>query len=217
MVCCAACDNKETELVVDREAELPTDDAEDNSQYKEEKKREKPKLQKLLRQFAREMVEGVNLYVITGAAGVALPMNISLNKYLTVLTFTPQDPNLTAFTVELSDLRGVYKGKKDVSVSYPELGEEIADMCVGLDVRGEPDPVLFHFPSYLDVSDPSRYYQRDKFYTCIYLLWRGCGTMREKQEQEEGQSAEAYGDNTAEQTVEYGGGYDEFGNPVTVY
>eukprot|EP01066_Platyproteum_vivax_P014220 Platyproteum_vivax@DN6384_c0_g1_i2.p1 len=181
MSCCNACGQKDTEIVVSNTIEEEEPEEIPETPYEAEKKREKPRLRSLLKGFAREMVEGVHLNVITGAAGVALPMQVNMNVQLNVMTFLPHDPNLVEFAVDFSDVSSVYKGKVEVAKLYPELDEEISEMCVGLEVVGEPDPILFHFPCSLDYDDPARFFQRNKFFTCVYLLWHAHQKTRENE------------------------------------
>eukprot|EP01066_Platyproteum_vivax_P014827 Platyproteum_vivax@DN6624_c0_g1_i1.p1 len=229
MSCCNACNPKETEIVFSDSLDNESGEAEETP-YETEKRHEKPRLRRMLKGFAREIVEGVQLNIISDAGGVALPMEVKMNTDLNEMSFSPHDPNIPNFVVDLADVLQVFKGVQDVVKILPEFEEEIAQYCVGIEVKDEPAPILFYFPTSLEIEDPNRKYQRNKFFTCVLLLWHA-NTKRldieaaaAEEEAKEGEEQEY------EQVEEYEGeyqqqyeefehdemiAYDEYGNPIT--
>jgi len=137
----------------------------------EEKEREKARLQKLVKEFAKDAVQGVELSLI-GDAGKRETATFSMDRYLTVVTLT-QPPGASGQKTELQmkDIISIFKGTDSARQNLTQsqrridgLGEDVADNTVGLEVSrpdGNKTKTLFYFA---DV------YSRDKFYTCLKIL-----------------------------------------------
>merc|ERR1719213_76903 len=103
----------------------------------EEKKREKARLQKLVKDFAKEAVTGiaVSLIVNTETARKS-PYFFQMDRYLTVFSLKPKDGSTAESSVQdfnMKDITAIYKGA-DVAIKAPSLGVA-ASSCVGLDTN----------------------------------------------------------------------------------
>mmetsp|Transcript_71627 Transcript_71627/g.180763 ORF Transcript_71627/g.180763 Transcript_71627/m.180763 type:complete len:281 (+) Transcript_71627:172-1014(+) len=130
----------------------------------EEKEREKARLQKLVKEFAKEAVTGIAVSLVTPGTGAQTPYFFQMDRYLTVFSLQPKDgSNSTAEAtlqcVNVRDLTQIYKGA-DVAMRAPGLGR-LAGLCVGLDTTRADRQLFFCFDEPLE---------RDKFYTCLKIL-----------------------------------------------
>lgn len=132
-----------------------------------EREREKSRLQKLLKDFAKEAVAGfaVNL-VNTKSVGRKPHYMFQMDRHLSTFTLRPEDGSTAVESsmqgFSMKEVIEIYKGP-EVVTRAPMLGVD-ANACVGLDlgVQGLGDHrLLFHF-------DDS--YERDKFYTCLQVV-----------------------------------------------
>lgn len=130
----------------------------------EEKEREKARLQKLVKEFAKEAVTGIVVSLISPQKGILSPHFFQMDRHLTVFSLQPKDGSSSASGctlqyVNVRDLTQIYKGA-EVSLRAPALGEYAA-LCVGVDTRRADRQLFFCFDEPLE---------RDKFYTCLKIL-----------------------------------------------
>jgi len=128
----------------------------------EEKEKEKMRLQKLLKDFAKEAVAGIPVSMVNLRTMRKPPHLLQMDRHLTVFSLKPVDGSTAETAVEdfaVKDVGLIYKGY-EVSRKFPTLGGD-AGACVGLDVLRSDRRLLFHFDDN---------YERDKFYTCLQIL-----------------------------------------------
>jgi len=128
----------------------------------EEKEKEKDRLQKLVKDFAKEAVTGIGVSLVNPETLRKSPHFFQMDRYLTVFSLKPKDGSTAESAVQdfnVKDLNSIYKGP-EVSMKAPSLGA-IACSCVGLDTNREDRHLFFHFDDN---------YERDKFYTCLKIL-----------------------------------------------
>jgi len=128
----------------------------------EEKEREKARLQRLVKDFAKEAVTGIAVSLVNPETARLYPHFFQMDRYLTVFSLKPKDGSTAASSVQdfnVKDLTSIYKGA-DVSLKAPSLST-IASLCVGLDTNRADRRLFFHFDEALE---------RDKFYTCLKIL-----------------------------------------------
>jgi len=133
-----------------------------SSMSPEEKEGEKARLQKLVKDFAKEAVTGIAVTLINAETGRKSPHFFQMDRYLTVFSLKPKDGSTAESSVQdfnMKDLASIYKGA-DVSFKAPSLGSAAA-CCVGLDTNRADRRLFFHFEDH---------YERDKFYTCLKIL-----------------------------------------------
>eukprot|EP00745_Piridium_sociabile_P029354 TRINITY_DN47914_c0_g1_i1.p1 TRINITY_DN47914_c0_g1~~TRINITY_DN47914_c0_g1_i1.p1 ORF type:complete len:237 (+),score=30.87 TRINITY_DN47914_c0_g1_i1:144-854(+) len=127
----------------------------------EEKEREKLRLQRLVKDFAKEAVGGMEVAIIDAESGDKHIRHMLMDRYLSKLRIkeTPESKEVTEYAMR--DIASIYKGA-DVLAKDPRLPEALALSAVGFDVsHGKDKAVLFWFPDS---------YNRDKFYTCLKIL-----------------------------------------------
>lgn len=128
----------------------------------EEKEKEKARLQRLVKDFAKEAVTGVAVSMVNPETARRSPHFFQMDRYLTVFSLKPKDGSLAEAAVQdfnVKDLTAIYKGV-EVQVKAPSLGSS-ASTCVGLDTNRADRTLFFHFDDN---------YERDKFYTCLKIL-----------------------------------------------
>eukprot|EP00403_Amphidinium_massartii_P010875 CAMPEP_0178411732 /NCGR_PEP_ID=MMETSP0689_2-20121128/21645_1 /TAXON_ID=160604 /ORGANISM="Amphidinium massartii, Strain CS-259" /LENGTH=223 /DNA_ID=CAMNT_0020032945 /DNA_START=61 /DNA_END=732 /DNA_ORIENTATION=+ len=128
----------------------------------EEKEREKLRLQRLVKDFAKEAVTGIAISLVNAETTRQSPHFFQMDRYLTVFSLKPKDGSTAESSVQdfnVKDLTAIYKGV-EVAQKAPSLGA-LASQCVGLDTNRADRRLFFHF-------DDS--YERDKFYTCLKIL-----------------------------------------------
>jgi len=133
-----------------------------SSMSAEEKEMEKARLQRLVKDFAKEAVTGIAVSLVNAETSRCSPHFFQMDRYLTVFSLKPKDGNAAESSVQdfnVKDLTSIYKGM-EVSVKAPSLGV-VAAHCVGLDTNRADRRLFFHFE---DTGD------RDKFYTCLKIL-----------------------------------------------
>merc|ERR1719214_309572 len=118
-----------------------------SSMSTEEKEREKARLQKLVKDFAKEAVTGiaVSLIVNTETARKS-PYFFQMVRNLAVFSLKPKDGSTAESSVQdfnMKDITAIYKGS-DVASKAPSLGM-IASQCVGLDTNRADRRLFFHF------------------------------------------------------------------------
>mmetsp|Transcript_118059 Transcript_118059/g.252201 ORF Transcript_118059/g.252201 Transcript_118059/m.252201 type:complete len:227 (+) Transcript_118059:129-809(+) len=130
----------------------------------EEKEKEKARLQRLVKDFAKEAVTGIAVSLVNPETTRSSPYFFQMDRYLTVFSLKPKDGSTAESSVQdfnVKDLTSIYKGS-ELSVKAPSLGEgKLAGHCVGLDTNRADRRLFFHFDESLD---------RDKFYTCLKIL-----------------------------------------------
>eukprot|EP00931_Biecheleriopsis_adriatica_P095321 TRINITY_DN68941_c0_g1_i1.p1 TRINITY_DN68941_c0_g1~~TRINITY_DN68941_c0_g1_i1.p1 ORF type:complete len:218 (+),score=50.79 TRINITY_DN68941_c0_g1_i1:80-733(+) len=133
-----------------------------NSMSPEEKEREKGRLQRLVKEFAKEAVTGIAVNLMNPETARASPHFFQMDRYLTVFSLKPKDGSTAESAVQdfnVKDLSKIYKGR-DVLISAPSLGDA-AQFCVAMDTNRADRRLYFHF------DEPV---ERDKFYTCLKIL-----------------------------------------------
>jgi hypothetical protein len=128
----------------------------------EEKEREKTRLQRLVKDFAKEAVTGIAVSLINPETVGRSPHFFQMDRYLTVFSLKPKDGSTAESCVQdfnVKDLTHIYKGA-EVSLKAPSLGPAAA-LCVGLDTNRADRRLFFHFDEPIE---------RDKFYTCLKIL-----------------------------------------------
>jgi len=128
----------------------------------EEKEREKARLQRLVKDFAKEAVTGIAVNLVNAETARKSPHFFQMDRYLTVFSLKPKDGSTAESSVQdfnVKDLTSIYKGA-EVSMKAPSLGS-VAASCVGLDTNRADRRLFFHFDDN---------YERDKFYTCLKIL-----------------------------------------------
>lgn len=130
----------------------------------EEKAKEKSRLQRLLKDFAKESVAGIPVLLVTPDAGRKSPYFFQMDRKLTVFSIRPGDGTTAesgstcAQDFFVKDVTAIYKGP-EVSAKAPYLGNS-ANACVGLNTNRDCT-FFFHFDDN---------YERDRFYTCLQIL-----------------------------------------------
>lgn len=133
-----------------------------SSMSAEEKEREKARLQRLVKDFAKEAVTGIAVNLVNADTARKSPHFFQMDRYLTVFSLKPKDGSTAESSVQdfnVKDLTSIYKGA-EVSMKAPSLGS-FAASCVGLDTNRADRRLFFHFDDN---------YERDKFYTCLKIL-----------------------------------------------
>merc|ERR1719486_1575635 len=133
-----------------------------SSMSAEEKEREKARLQRLVKDFAKEAVTGIAVNLVNADSARKSPHFFQMDRYLTVFSLKPKDGSTAESSVQdfnIKDLTSIYKGA-EVSMKAPSLGS-VASSCVGLDTNRADRRLFFHFDDN---------YERDKFYTCLKIL-----------------------------------------------
>lgn len=128
----------------------------------EEKEREKVRLQKLVKDFAKEAVTGIAVSLVSPETARLSPHFFQMDRYLTVFSLKPKDGSSAEAAVQdfnVKDLTSIYKGA-EVCIKAPSLGGT-ATSCVGLDTNRADRRLFFHFEDS---------FERDKFYTCLKIL-----------------------------------------------
>merc|ERR1719486_178458 len=128
----------------------------------EEKEREKARLQRLVKDFAKEAVTGIAVNLVNAETARKSPHFFQMDRYLTVFSLKPKDGSTAESSVQdfnVKDLTSIYKGG-EVSMKAPSLGS-VTSSCVGLDTNRADRRLFFHFDDN---------YERDKFYTCLKIL-----------------------------------------------
>merc|ERR1719517_84536 len=105
-----------------------------SSMSAEEKEREKARLQRLVKDFAKEAVTGIAVSLVNPETGRESPHFFQMDRYLTVFSLKPKDGSTAESSVQdfnVKDLTAIYKGP-EVTLKAPFLGN-VAALCVGLD------------------------------------------------------------------------------------
>mmetsp|Transcript_45177 Transcript_45177/g.117069 ORF Transcript_45177/g.117069 Transcript_45177/m.117069 type:complete len:161 (+) Transcript_45177:2-484(+) len=130
----------------------------------EEKEREKSRLQRLVKDFAKEAVTGIAVSLVSPDTGRRSPHFFQMDRYLTVFSLKPKDGSTAEAQASVQDFNvkdvtHIYKGA-EVCLNAPSLGN-IAALCVGLDTNRADRRLFFLFDEPIE---------RDKFYTCLKIL-----------------------------------------------
>merc|ERR1712217_650061 len=100
----------------------------------EEKEREKSRLRRLVKDFAKEAVTGITVSLMSLEGAKKVPHFFQMDRHLTVFTLKPKDgssADIAAQDLNVSDLAAIYKGS-EVCLKAPSLGAA-AGSCVGVD------------------------------------------------------------------------------------
>ncbi|CEM32724.1 unnamed protein product [Vitrella brassicaformis CCMP3155] len=129
----------------------------------EEKEREKARLQKLVKDFAKEAVAGMKCTLLNPHTGEKTPQHLYMDRYLSKLKLNPSMDGDEESAVEylMRDIGSIFKGA-DVYKKVSSLPEDVALHTVGLEVDKEGATRLYFW--FKDT------YSRDKFYTCLKIL-----------------------------------------------
>eukprot|EP00930_Biecheleria_cincta_P069651 TRINITY_DN57365_c0_g1_i1.p1 TRINITY_DN57365_c0_g1~~TRINITY_DN57365_c0_g1_i1.p1 ORF type:complete len:246 (+),score=58.86 TRINITY_DN57365_c0_g1_i1:73-738(+) len=133
-----------------------------SSMSPEEKEKEKGRLQRLVKEFAKEAVTGIAVTLVNPETARQSPHFFQMDRYLTVFSLKPKDGSTADSAVQdfnVKDLTKIYKGP-EVLMAAPSLGT-VTPMCVALDTNRADRKLFFHF------EEPM---ERDKFYTCLKIL-----------------------------------------------
>eukprot|EP00386_Alphamonas_edax_P002744 GDKI01008359.1.p1 GENE.GDKI01008359.1~~GDKI01008359.1.p1 ORF type:complete len:264 (+),score=95.08 GDKI01008359.1:70-792(+) len=137
----------------------------------EEKEKEKARLQKLVKEFAREAVAGIALECVADD-GSKCSATFVMDRYLT--KFDIKDAGNHAAVplgekpeVQMKDIIAVYKGT-EIPKRVPTFqDQEVCGDCVGLEVKGADGSTEGSKRLHFKFADA---YVKDKFYTCLKIL-----------------------------------------------
>lgn len=138
----------------------------------EEREREKARLQKLLKDFAKEAVAGIAVNLVNLRTGRKPPYLFQMDKHLFMCSLRPKDGSAAEFPIQdfqMTDLVGISKGH-DLLQRWPCLGREVTG-CVGLDLDPDDRSMLLHFDDT---------YERDKFYTSMQVMLLSVGIQQSR-------------------------------------
>jgi len=138
----------------------------------EEREREKGKLQKLLKDFAKDAVAGIAVNLVNLRTGRKPPYFFQMDKHLFVCSLRPKDGSAAEFPIQdfnMTDLVSISKGH-DLLARWPCLGREVAG-CVGLDLEPDDRSMLLHFDDA---------FERDKFYTSMQVMLLSVGIQQNR-------------------------------------
>jgi hypothetical protein len=135
-----------------------------------EREREKTRLQRLLKDFAKEAVAGIVVSLVNPRTGRMPPYFLQMDRHLSLLSLRPKDGSTADAQVQdfrVTDIASIYKGH-EVFVRAPAIGKEAVG-CVGLDMNAADCSLIFHFDDA---------YDRDKFYTSMQVLTLSAGIQQ---------------------------------------
>lgn len=127
-----------------------------------EREKEKMRLQKLLKDFAKECVGGIPVSVVNTRTGRMPPYLFQMDRRLATFSLRPSDGSSVESVMEdfsMRDVEYIFKGQ-EVWDRTPALGLDAAS-CVGLEMNGTRRNLVLHFDDA---------YERDKFYTSMQVL-----------------------------------------------
>jgi len=136
----------------------------------QEREREKVRLQRLLRDFAKEAVAGISVSLLNPVTGRKPPYFFQMDKHLVMFSLRPKDGTAVDFPGQdfrMLDIKCVSKAH-DLYSKIPALGTE-ATWCVGLDMTDRC--LILYFDSA---------YERDKFYTSMQVLILSVGIQQSR-------------------------------------
>merc|ERR1712151_39471 len=140
----------------------------------EEREREKSRLQRLLKDFAKECVAGILVNLINLKTGSRPPYIFQMDRRLAVFSLRPKDGSFAECLVEnftMKDVVTIIKGQ-EVAEMAPYLGDDAQD-CIGLEIdSAQHSPLIFHFDDT---------YERDRFYTSLQVLRLSLDIQRDGQ------------------------------------
>jgi len=127
-----------------------------------DREREKHRLQKLLKDFAKECVAGIAVNVVNARTGRMPPYFFQMDRRLAMFSLRPSDGSSVEDVMEdfsMRDVVSIFKGQ-EVCNRVPFLGLDAAS-CVGIDMGNAQRNLVLHFDDA---------YERDKFYTSLQVL-----------------------------------------------
>jgi len=130
-----------------------------------ELKREKTRLQAMVKDFARKAIVGIAVSLVNpDDIRRRVPYLFCMDRRLSTFWLTPKDdstvvPSVPSQTISVRDLRSVFRGTNIAGTINGRDG--IANFCIGLAGGLEDLRLFFHF------EEPA---ERDKFYTCLMIL-----------------------------------------------
>lgn len=140
-----------------------TDTSRSSDMASQEREREKIRLQRLLKDFAKECVAGVPINLVNTRIGRLQPYFFQMDRRLAFFSLRPSDGYSFENVVEefsLREVETIFKGE-EVFNRAPFLGLD-AGSCVGIDmIDGSKRSLVLHFDDA---------YERDKFYTSLQVL-----------------------------------------------
>lgn len=137
-----------------------------------DREREKTRLQRLLKDFAKEAVAGIVVSLVNPRTGRMPPYLLQMDRHLSLLSLKPKDGSTADAQVQdfkVADIASIYKGH-EVFVRAPAIGKEAVG-CVGLDMNAADCSLIFHFDDA---------YDRDKFYTSMQVLTLSAGIQHSR-------------------------------------
>jgi len=147
-----------------------------------ERQKEKERLQDMVKEFAKAVVQGQQCQWLSSAAGAPRPATYSFDKGLSTFSLRAEDsPSLT---FEMAKILEVLKDVKDTPFSdllqlkppHVLAGDELARrfVCVLHEDISGPDS-----RNYLGLLMPNPY-ERERFYTCMKILRWALDSRRER-------------------------------------
>eukprot|EP00929_Paragymnodinium_shiwhaense_P099409 TRINITY_DN61040_c0_g1_i1.p1 TRINITY_DN61040_c0_g1~~TRINITY_DN61040_c0_g1_i1.p1 ORF type:complete len:264 (+),score=53.70 TRINITY_DN61040_c0_g1_i1:49-840(+) len=129
----------------------------------EEREKEKTRLQRMLKEFAKEVVAGIPVNLVNSHhPGLVAPCVLQMDKHLQMFSLRLKDGSVadsTSLDFRMADVDSVFKGQ-EVARRAAFLGSNVAG-CVGMNVI----PPERSFILYFDDA-----YERDRFYTSMQVL-----------------------------------------------
>lgn len=144
----------------------------DSGMASADRDREKARLQRMLKDFAKEAVAGIVVSLVNPRTGRKPPYFMQMDRHLTMLSLRPKDGSTAESAIQdfsVTDIASIYKGH-EVFVRAPCLGKEAVG-CVGLDMELADCTLIFHFDDA---------YDRDKFYTSMQVLSLSAGIQQSR-------------------------------------
>jgi len=124
----------------------------------EEKEREKARLQKLVKDFARDAVRGMAVSIIDPSNGSVKNSVFRLEKHLDYISLDPYVNDAGPENFPMKAVVSICKGKE--ILKHIPLSQLLGSLAVGVFFSDESN-IVFSFPNSAE---------RDRFYTCIKIL-----------------------------------------------
>jgi hypothetical protein len=138
----------------------------------EEMEQEATRLQNLVKEFAGQVITGIEVTVIDAQTQQKTPHLFQMDRFLTVFSFTPKENGTgSKQDVDMKGVSAVYceTDGTEISSKAPSLAS-VARKCVGFDIGQDSKRMFFFFNDELE---------REKFYTCLKILWMSVSVDRE--------------------------------------
>merc|ERR1712032_863468 len=112
----------------------------------EDKEREKQRLGEIVRGFAREVVSGVSVNLVSPSTTNITPAVFLMDRSLLKLRIMPKEgfsSDLTLQEIPLANISNIYKGA-DVAAKAQSL-RAVAHGCLGMETRKDNAQIFLHF------------------------------------------------------------------------